>query len=286
MNPMIGKELRQRMRERRGWLLPTLYLVALGAVVICFYYFEVAARRTFAQNNLQGSEIGAALFLTLTYAQLSILLLLAPVFSAGAITLEKEQRTLTGLLTSLLTPFQIWWGKFFASSLFLVLLLVSSVPVLSLVFAFGGIGPQQILLGTATTLLVLGTVTAIGLYCSAYFRRSVYATAVTYAVIIVITVVSAAAFGILVARWTAQQEALRAQQMREGQVATATTVGPPPLWVRAPLYVNPYFLVTLSFAPAEDWSNDGIPSLTVYLLLFLGSFAFAVRQLRKAGEHT
>jgi len=31
MNPMIRKELRQRMRERRAWLLPSLYLLVLGA---------------------------------------------------------------------------------------------------------------------------------------------------------------------------------------------------------------------------------------------------------------
>src|SRR5882757_5502726 len=162
MNPMVGKELRQRMRERRGWLLPTLYLVALGTVVIFFYYFEVSVRQPWARGTLQGSEIGSALFLTLTYAQLSVLLLLAPVFSAGAITIEKEQRTLTGLLTSLLTPLQIWNGKFFASTLFLVLLLTSALPVLSLVFAFGGIGPKQILLATLTTLFVLATVSSIG----------------------------------------------------------------------------------------------------------------------------
>ena len=30
MNPMVRKELRQRMRERRAWLLPTLYLLGTG----------------------------------------------------------------------------------------------------------------------------------------------------------------------------------------------------------------------------------------------------------------
>ena len=29
-NPMINKELRQRLRERRAWLLPTLYLLILS----------------------------------------------------------------------------------------------------------------------------------------------------------------------------------------------------------------------------------------------------------------
>ena len=33
MNPMIRKELRQRMRERRGWILPSLYLLALCAII-------------------------------------------------------------------------------------------------------------------------------------------------------------------------------------------------------------------------------------------------------------
>jgi ABC-type transport system involved in multi-copper enzyme maturation permease subunit len=277
MNPMIGKELRQRMRERRGWLLPTLYLVVLGAVVIFFYYFQVAMHAA-----VQGSEIGATLFLTLTYAQLSVLLLLAPVFSAGAITIEKEQRTLTGLLTSLLTPLQIWGGKFFASTLFLILLLTSSLPILSLVFAFGGIGPKQLILATLTTLFVLATVSSIGLYCSAFFRKSVHATAVTYAVIIAITIVSAAAFGIAMSHWTTQRQMAMAQQ----RSPAPPTPEPPPLWVRAPLYINPYFLVTLSFGGADDWAADGVPSLAAFLLLFLLSFALAVRQLRNSGEQT
>lgn len=286
MNPMIGKEMRQRMRERRGWLLPTLYLLALGGVVVFFYYFEALPR---ARTSMQGSDIGVPLFLVLTYAQLSILLLLAPVFSAGSITIEKEQRTLSGLLTSLLTPLEIWWGKFFASSLFLVLLLVSSLPVLSLVFAFGGVGPLQVGLATVTTLIVLGTVSSIGLYCSAFFRRSVHATAVTYAAIIAITALSGITFGILIASWESHRQAAVQQQAQlAGQAETvgpAAATGPatPPLWVRAPLYVNPYFLVTLSFGTADDWAKDGVPSLAVFLVLFLTSFTFAVRQLR-AGE--
>ena len=140
MNPMIRKEMRQRMRERRGWLLPSLYLVVLGAIVT-FAYFVTTGNR--AHSNTQGSTVGVVLFLTLAYSQLAVLLLLAPIFSAGAITIEKEQRTLASLLTSLLTSWQIWWGKFVASLLFVLLLLVTSLPVLSMAFAFGGVGPWR-----------------------------------------------------------------------------------------------------------------------------------------------
>ena len=93
MNPMIRKELRQRMRERRGWLLPSLYLLVLGAVVT-FAYFVATTDR--GQSNVQGATVGVALFLTLAYSQLALLLLLVPIFSAGSITIEKEQRTLAG----------------------------------------------------------------------------------------------------------------------------------------------------------------------------------------------
>jgi len=46
-------------------------------------------------------------------------------------------------LTSLLCPTQIWWGKFAASLMFVLLLLVIGLPVLSAVFAFGGVGPWE-----------------------------------------------------------------------------------------------------------------------------------------------
>jgi ABC-type transport system involved in multi-copper enzyme maturation permease subunit len=103
-NPMIQKELRQRMRERRGWILPSLYLVALSAVVCLVYYMITEPRGysdviSYNSTETQGYQVGVGLFLAAAYTQLGLLLLLAPIFSAGALTIEKEQRTLAGLLT-------------------------------------------------------------------------------------------------------------------------------------------------------------------------------------------
>lgn len=46
--------------------------------------------------------MGVGLFFAIIYTQLGLLLLMAPIFSAGALTIEKEQSTLAGLLTTLL----------------------------------------------------------------------------------------------------------------------------------------------------------------------------------------
>lgn len=273
MNPMIRKELRQRMRERRGWLLPSLYLVVLGAVVT-FAYFLTTDRGT--TTGIQGSTVGVALFLTLSYAQLALLLLLAPIFSAGSITIEKEQRTLAGLLTSLLTSGQIWWGKFVSSLLFVLLLLVTSLPVLSMAFAFGGVGPWEIFSATLTTVIILACMSAIGLYCSSAFQRSVHATAVSYATVVAITVVTAIIFFVRLAIY---ESANRGQGGATGNIWYSI-----PLNIRAPMYVNPFFFLTASFAPLKQL----YPAWVTCACLFIGIGALAValtlRNLRRRGD--
>lgn len=269
MNPMVGKEFRQRMREKRGWILPSLYLLALGGVVAVAYYFVVAQAQNNGWRQVQGSEIGQAIFVAVTYAQLTLLLLLAPVFSAGTITIEKEQRTLSGLLTSLLTNWQIWWGKFAASLLFLVLLLISSLPVLSLTFAFGGVSPRQVLLVTVTSLLIFAFTCAIGLYCSSFFRRSIHATAVTYGVLIALTVLTFVTFLILQSRFASY----------------GTTGNHIPSIALRCLYLNPYFLVSIAFVRPSELYPDWYISFAAFIVLGFLAMALALRNLRRTGEH-
>jgi len=269
MNPMIRKELRQRMRERRGWLLPSIYLLVLGAVVT-FAYFVTTVDR--GRSGIQGSTVGVVLFLTLAYAQLTLLLLLAPIFSAGAITIEKEQRTLAGLLTSLLTSAQIWWGKFVASLLFVLLLLVTSLPVLSMAFAFGGIGPWEIFSATLTTIIILGCMSAVGLYCSSVFQRSVHATAVSYATVVAISVVTAIVFFV------------RLQIYESAHHPATQGWYDIPLNIRAPMYVNPFFFLTASFAPPKQLYPAWITCACVFLGLGALAVALTLRNLRRRGD--
>jgi ABC-2 type transport system permease protein len=272
MNPMIRKELRQRMRERRGWLLPSLYLVVLGAVVT-FAYFLTTSERGAA--GIQGSTVGVVLFLTLAYSQLGLLLLLVPIFSAGSITIEKEQRTLSGLLTSLLTSGQIWWGKFVSSLLFVLLLLVTSLPVLSMAFAFGGVGPWEVFSATLTTVIILACMSAIGLYCSSAFQRSVHATAVTYATVIAISVVTAIVFFV---RLTMYETGHR------GQAVSAGSWYAIPLDIRVPMYLNPFFFLTASFAPPKELYPAWITCACVFIAIGTVAIVLTLRNLRRRGD--
>lgn len=272
MNPMIRKELRQRMRDRRAWMLPSLYLAALGGAVALAYYFATGDPFGMgAWKEVQGSDIGVAIFISVVFTQMALLLLIAPVFSAGALTIEKEQRTLGALLTSLLTPNQIWWGKFVAALLFLALLLAAALPVLSLSFSLGGVGPQEVAGVTAISLFILASVTTVGLYCSSYFRRSVHATAVCYVVVIALTLLTYVAHKILTWRWEASVGNLRYMDRR-------------PWYVDAPLYLNPFF----ALAGGGNSTNGPYPDWLISLQLFaaLGCIfaALALRNLVRSGE--
>jgi ABC-2 type transport system permease protein len=275
MNPMIRKELRQRMRERRGWLLPSLYLLVLGAVVTFAYFLTVTDHA--AGSEVQGSTVGVVVFLTLAYTQLALLLLMAPIFSAGSITIEKEQRTLAGLLTSLLTVGQIWWGKFVSSLMFVLLLLVTSLPVLTMAFAFGGVGPWEVFSATLTIVIVLGSMSAIGLYCSSAFRRSIHATAVTYATVIAISVVTAILFFVRFSLY----ESRRATAGSAGGTAGWYAI---PLGIRIPMYMNPFFFLTSSFAPPSKLYPAWVTCAFAFIAIGVIAAGLTLRNLRHRGD--
>ncbi len=272
MNPMIRKELRQRMRERRGWVLPSLYLMALGGAVALAYYFATRDPFGFGQfRETQGAEVGLTVFMTVVFTQLALLLLLAPVFGAGALTIEKEQRTLAALLTSLLTPAEIWWGKFVASLLFLALLLASALPVLSLAFALGGVGPWDLAAAAAMTLLILASMSAVSLYCSSYFRRSVHSTAVSYAVVMALTLLTFVVHQILEWQWSSTLNPPQTRQEAPG-------------YVTAPLYLNPFVALVQVFDPRRKGYPDWLISLQLFAALGCLATALALRNLERGGE--
>ena len=270
-NPMIVKELRQRLRERRAWLLPTLYLLALSGTVVFAYYIASDQQPNLGAREVQGADIGLAIFFTVVFTQIVLLLLMAPAFSAGAITIEKEQRTMAGLLTSLLTAPQIWWGKFVAALLFLLLLLSSALPMLAISFAFGGVEPMQLLRATGSTILVLASITAVGLWCSANFRRSVHATAVCYAIVLTLSIVTAVVFGILLSH----------AQNRYGM-----GIDGPPAYVQAPLFLNPLYPL-LSMVDDAEFKQFVYPASSWLLFAGMGCLAaaFAMRRIQRSGEH-
>ena len=136
---------------------------------------------------------------------------------------------------------------------------MAGLPVLSLAFAFGGVGLWELFIVTATTVVILGSISAVSLYWSSVFRRSVAATAVSYASVIVLCVVS-------VVLYVAQEAAHRGS-------AWASL----PLRARAPLLANPFFIF--------DLVPDRSPG-TVSRVVSLSRYLCAPRHPCSPADHT
>src|SRR5271155_4449328 len=96
---VLWLELRIRIRERRLWVVTCLYLLCLFA--IAFISLMIAENQGVAGDPAQ---TGLTIFAFSAFSLLGLLVIIGPLASAGAITQEREQRTLPALLNTPLTP--------------------------------------------------------------------------------------------------------------------------------------------------------------------------------------
>jgi ABC-type transport system involved in multi-copper enzyme maturation permease subunit len=178
-NPLISKDAVSRMRTWRAPLTLTIYLGLLSA----FGYASFVTTTLMAPSQRTGSAlIGAGVFSYLAFIQLSLVSLFAPALAAGAISGERERQTFDVLLVSRMTAGAIVFGKLVSSVAFMLLLILSALPLFAAVFLFGGIDFEQF---TVTQLLTVTTAVSIGavsLFLSAAFRRTLSSTVVSYGV--------------------------------------------------------------------------------------------------------
>jgi hypothetical protein len=176
INPILASSARRRMRSWRTVIILSLY----GALMFAFTItssFSVLGRQTMTIGSMR---VGIDNYIYSVALQFVLLLLVAPGMTAGAIAGERERQTLDLILVTHTGAFSIAVGKLLESFGFLVLVLLSSLPMLSVVLLFGGISFAQVL-----TVFLFMTVSAlgalsVGLFASALFKRTSAATVVSY----------------------------------------------------------------------------------------------------------
>jgi ABC-type transport system involved in multi-copper enzyme maturation permease subunit len=189
MNPVLFKELRSLLRERRGFLVPMIYAAVLSASVFLFFV-SVADR----QPAMLGSTIAGEV----AVIQLIAIAIFSPLVGAGAIAGERERGTWLALLSSPIARWRIAVGKAGASALYVLLLLSVSVPIAALSLLFGGTD-LSVLAGIYATHAILGvTLSLLGLAVSTMFQRTWTASLVAVGIalgLIIFTLAISAALG-------------------------------------------------------------------------------------------
>jgi ABC-type transport system involved in multi-copper enzyme maturation permease subunit len=198
---VIGKESKWRMRGRRAFVILAVYVALLGLFelfVAKLLYDQAAMQVTldgdfvanpdgFAAGSV-ASGIGQVLFGAVISLQMLLVMFVAPALSSGAVSMEREKQTLELLITTPVSTLGMIVGKLFASLAYVFLLIAASVPLMALVFVFGGVAPEDVVRAYVLLCAVAIGIGSIGLFMSALTKRTQVATVLSLLVVLVLTI--------------------------------------------------------------------------------------------------
>lgn len=182
------KELRGRMRGRRAFVVLTIYLALLALFGWMLYLMnERTVGSYLGTAAFASAQIGREIFKGLLILMTVLVVFLAPSFTAGAISLEREKQTLDLLVVTPISSPAIVLGKLVSALAYLFLLIVSSIPLMAIVFVFGGVAPDDVVRGYVVLVATAVGLGSVGLFFSALARRTQAATVLTYFAVLALT---------------------------------------------------------------------------------------------------
>src|SRR5690606_31149931 len=96
--------------------------------------------------------------------EMMLVAFIAPAFTAGAISGEREHQTYELLRTTLLAPSKLVLGKLLAALFYVLLLLLAAVPLQSIAFFFGGVAETEVILAFVILFVTALLFCTMGLY--------------------------------------------------------------------------------------------------------------------------
>ncbi|GLB27189.1 hypothetical protein LXJ15735_34300 [Lacrimispora xylanolytica] len=183
MNPVYKREITVSSRSFRLALILVLFNSILALVVLLNMYSVVEQVKMTAEIQYS-SFINIYVFVAVV--EFVMLMFIMPALTAASVSGERERQTLDLLLTTTMKPWEIIWGKLMASFGTMFLMVMSSFPLLSVSFVYGGVTASDIFILLLCYLAVALLCGSMGICFSSIFKRSTIATVVSYGVLVMI----------------------------------------------------------------------------------------------------
>lgn len=184
VNPVYKREARVGARSFRMALILSVFNGILAMVALLNMYSTLEQVRVTAE--IQYSSF-LDLYLFVAVLEFAMLLIIMPAITAGSISGERERQTLELILTTKMTPADIVIGKLLSALSTMVMLVVSSFPIIAIVFVYGGITVRDIALLFMCYAVTAVFVGSLGLCCSSICKKTTTATVATYGILLLIT---------------------------------------------------------------------------------------------------
>jgi ABC-type Na+ efflux pump permease subunit len=174
-NPILLRVVESGGKKRRDLLIRCAYL---GLLILLVLYALLTNSGTIGGTSLEDlAKVSSKIFEQMSYLQLGLVCLLAPIFTAGAITQEKDSQTYDILLATPMSNGQIVLGSMLSRLFFVVALLLSGIPVFSITQVFGGVAIKSIVVSctiAAVTALVTGALATAIATLKVGTRRTIF----------------------------------------------------------------------------------------------------------------
>jgi len=181
-NPIVVRVVTAGGKRARHFYVRVAYLAILIVVVFVL-----------GNNLMQASQASLAAlakqstqtFMWVSVVQLFMMSFMAPVFTAAAITQEKDANTFHILLTTPLSAAQIVLGSLFSRLYFVWVLLLAGLPVFCITMLYGGVTAREVFESfglAATTGLVTGSLAIMISMTRIGTRRTIFSFFVGVAV--------------------------------------------------------------------------------------------------------
>ncbi|MCH7872574.1 MAG: ABC transporter permease subunit [Planctomycetes bacterium] len=156
-NPILVRVVSAGGKRTRHLMARIIYLAVLFTVMIVGQSILTSGgSASLATLAKQSSQV----FMYVSITQLLMMSFIAPVFTAGAITQEKDSNTFNILLTTPLSDGQIVLGSLMSRLYFVWVLLLSGLPVFCITMIYGGVTTTEVFVSfalAASTALLTGS---------------------------------------------------------------------------------------------------------------------------------
>lgn len=290
-NPVVVKELRGRMRGARAFTVLTVYLLLLG-ILSMLIYIVVTESSTSVSGQVTVGEIGRTLFGGIVAIELLLVSFVAPAFTAGAISGEREHQTFELLRTTLLPAHAFVTGKLLSAILYVLLLLLAAIPLQSIAFFFGGVAETEVVLSVVILVSTAVLFSAIGIYFSARSSRTLSASVQTYALVMFIMFGLPVVLGValLVLDFSFDSIDPTSSQLLTLYIVGALLSTNPAIVALLTQYLlvnqqtSGVFSYTLTGGDSITLVSPWIPFVVIYALFSLIFIGLAIRRVRRRPE--
>jgi ABC-type transport system involved in multi-copper enzyme maturation permease subunit len=236
--PLLAKELTEQAARKRTYVIRFAYTALLFVVTCVLFYGNLSSDGT---TSVLGR--GRPMFIQLVTLQFWGIYLLLPATVCGVISSEKEKESLSLLMLTTLTPWQIIIQKLFGRLIPMFSFLFISFPLMAIAFSNGGVTMSHLWSGIFLLALTCLQVGSFSIACSSFFRTTHEAFVASYLCFLLLCYLIPGMFAPNVFTWAEKRT------LQEAVMGSTIIIGS----IGGFLFFARVFLESRAFVPARNY---------------------------------